>query len=77
MDTLKGQDNAQIKKLCSKTDHELAIVPHNLINKFQPLDITINQKAKKFISHKFNTWYGDRVINQLKLVWLQVMLKSR
>ena len=45
---------------------ELVIVPHNLTNKFQPLDISINQKAKKFVSHKFNTWYADRVSEQLR-----------
>ena len=66
MDTLKGQDNDEIKELCSKNECGLVIVPHNLTNKFQPFAITINQKAKKFISHKFNTWHGDRVHNQLK-----------
>ena len=49
-----------------KNDCKLVIVPHNLTDKLQPLDITINQKAKKFISHKFNTWSVDRVSEQLK-----------
>ena len=39
---------------------------HNLTNKFQSLDISINQKAKKFVLHKFNTWYADRVSEQLR-----------
>ena len=65
MDTFKDQDNADIKKLCLKNDSELVIVPL-LTNKFQPLDISINQKAKKFVSHKFNTWYADRVSEQLR-----------
>ena len=68
MDTFKGQDNAEIKALCLKNDCELVIVLHNLTDKFQPLDISINQKAKKFIYHKFNTWYADRVSEQLKKV---------
>ena len=68
MDTFKGQDNAEIKALCLKNDCELVIVSYNWTNKFQPLDISINQKAKKFISHKFNTWYADRVSEQLKKV---------
>ena len=41
------------------------IAPHNLTNKFRPLDIIINQSAKKFISNKYNTWYADRVSKQL------------
>ena len=49
-----------------KSDCELVIVSHNMMNKFYPPDISINQKAKKFISHKFNTWYADRVSEQLK-----------
>lgn len=65
MDTFKGQDNDDVKKLCTKNNCELVIVPHNLTNKFQPLDISINQVAKKFISHKFNSWYADRVSAQL------------
>ena len=64
MCTFKGQDNAEIKELCSKNDCELVIVPHNLTIKLQPLEITTKQKV--FISNKFNTWYGDRANNQLK-----------
>ena len=49
-----------------ENDCELVIVPHNLTSKFQPFDISINQKVKKFVSHKFNTWYADRVSEQLR-----------
>ena len=64
-DTFKGQDNEEIKNLCNRNNCELVIVPHNLTNKFQPLDLTINQKAKKFISNKFNAWYAEKVSKQL------------
>ena len=77
MDTFKGQNNAEIKELCSKTECELVIEPHNLTSKFQSLDITINHKAKKFISHIFNTWYLDRVSNQLKFGVTPGMFKCR
>ena len=65
MDTFKGQDNDGMKRLYLKNNCELVIVPHNVTNKFQPLDISINQSAKKFISNKFNAWYVDRVSKQL------------
>ena len=68
MDTFKGQDNNEIKEMCLKDDCELVIVSHNLTNKLQPLDISINQKARKLISHKFHKWYADRVSKQLKKV---------
>ena len=68
VDTFTGRDNAEIKALYLKNDCDFVTVPYNLSNKFQPLDISINQKVKKFISHKFNPWYTDRVTEQLKMV---------
>ena len=65
MDTFKGQDNEKMKRLCANNNCELVIVPYNLTNKFQPLDVSINQLAKKWISNKFNAWHGDRVSKQL------------
>ena len=50
----------------SKNELELVIAPHNLANNFQSLDIIVNQKAKKLVSHKFNTWHGDPFSDQLK-----------
>ena len=65
MDTFKGQDNEAMKSLRNKNNCELVIVPHNLTNKFQPLDLTINQKAKKYVSSKFNEWYAESLSKQL------------
>ena len=52
MDTFKGQDNEEIAKLCRENNCVLIIVPHNLTNKFQALDITFNKPAKSFIKEK-------------------------
>ena len=60
MDSFKGEDNEEMMRLCAKNNCELVIIPHNLTNKFQPLDISINQSAKKF-----NAWYADRVSKKL------------
>lgn len=65
MDTFKGQDNEDIAKLCKKNHCLLVIVPHNLTNKFQPLDLTVNKPAKCFIKDLYNTWYADQVADQL------------
>ena len=54
MDTFKGQDNDRLRKLCSENYCEVAIVPHNLTNKFQPLDIGVNKAAKAFIQNMCN-----------------------
>ena len=61
MDTFEGQDNKEKKRLCAKNNCELIIVPHNFTNKFQSLDISINQSAQKFVSNRFNAWYANKV----------------
>ena len=44
----------------------VVIVPHNLTNKFQPLDITVNKLVKSFISNKYNEWFSKQVSQQLE-----------
>ena len=65
MDTFKGQDNYEVAKLCHKNNCALIIVPHNLTNKFQPLDITVNKPAKSFVKDKYNMWYTEQLAKQL------------
>ena len=65
MDTFKGQDNNEVAKLCRKNNRALIIVPHNLANKSQPLDITLNKPAKSFIKDKYNMWYSEKVAKEL------------
>ena len=66
MDTFKGKDNDILKEFCSKNRCEIVIVPHNLTNKFQPLDLTINKAAKAFIQKPYNDWFSDQVGRKLK-----------
>ena len=65
MDTFGGQDNARIGDLCEENTTSTTIVPHNLTNKFQPLDLSVNKSAKSSITSKFNTWYAEQVTEQL------------
>ena len=65
MATFRGQDNHHLKKLCAENYCQVVIVPHNLTNKFQPLDLTVNQSAKSFIAEKYNTWFSGEVAKQL------------
>ena len=58
MDTFKAQDNDTLKKV--------AIVPHNLTHKFQPLDISVNKAAKALIQNVYNEWFSNQVAIQLK-----------
>ena len=54
---------------------EVVIVPHNLTNKFQPLDISGNKAAKSFVSEKYNTWIANEVSNQKFVDYPCVKLK--
>ena len=42
------------------------IVPHNLTNKFQPLDLALNKTTKSFFQNKYNEWFADQVFTQLQ-----------
>ena len=64
MDTFMGQDNDIIQDFCSKNGCE--IVPHNLTNKFQLLDLTVNKIKKSFIQNQYNDWFSNQVAHQLK-----------
>ena len=66
MDTLKCQDNDELRKLSMSNNCEVVIVPHNLTNKFQPLDLSVNKAAKAFISEKYNTWMTNEISKQIK-----------
>ena len=39
---------------------------HNLTNKFQPLDLIVNQAAKALIQNQYNDWFSKQVAHQLK-----------
>ena len=71
MDTFKGQQNKEIKSLCLENNRESIIVPHNFTYKFQSLDLTINQKANKFVSDQFNGKSPEDVKVSLKLTDLK------
>ena len=43
MDIFKGQNNYVILDLCQKYFCQIVIVPHNLTNRLQPLDVTVNK----------------------------------
>ena len=66
MDTFKGRDNETLYNLCLENNCEIVIVPHNLTNKFQPLDVIVNKAAKAFIQNMYNEWFSNQVAAQLK-----------
>ena len=51
--------------MCADNNGAVVMVPNNLINIFQPVDITVNTPAKCFISEKYNKWFAEHVANHL------------
>ena len=66
MDTFKRQDKDKIRTFCIKKSCEIVIIPHNLMNKFQPSDISVSKAAKSFASNKYNSWIVNEVLKQLR-----------
>ena len=62
MHTFKGQ---VIKDLCKENFCHIVIISHNLTNKFQSTDITVNKPTKLIIANKYNAWFRDEVTKQL------------
>ena len=41
-------------------------IPPNCTDRLQPLDLSINKPVKDFLKRKFQSWYADRISQQLK-----------
>ena len=66
MDTFKRQDNDKLKKLCAENNCDVVVVPYNLTNEFQALDLSVNKAAKSLFQNKYNDWFSDQVFTQLQ-----------
>ena len=76
MDTFKRQDNDTLKKLCPPENNcDVLIVLYNLTNKFQPLNLSVNEAAKSFIQNNYNDWFADWHLRSFKIEKILPMLK--
>ena len=75
MDTFKRQENDTLKKFCADNKCDDVIVPLNLTNKFQPLDLSVNKAAKSFFKNKYNDWFSDQHLRSFKMEKTLLMLK--
>ena len=65
-DVFKGQMTEAVKNNLASLNIELVPVPANLNHLFQPLDLTVNRAAKKFIKKEFITYYSSIIQQQLE-----------
>ena len=64
-DVFKGQMTARVKDRLTSHNCELVPVPANMTHFFQPLDLTVNGSAKRFVRNLFTEYYSDAVKEQL------------
>lgn len=60
-DVFRGQKTIKVLKKLASLNIAIVSVPANMTHFFQPLEITINGEAKRFMKDKFTTWYSDEV----------------
>ena len=66
MDIFTGKMTSKV--LDSYMSHNIYVinVPANMIKYYQPLDLTVNREARRFLKRKFVDWYSSQVPNQLQ-----------
>ena len=65
MDVFKGQVAPMVLDLYKESHIVVALVPANMTNHLQPLDLTVNGYVKRFMHAKFNSWYSPQLRRQL------------
>lgn len=79
MDVFTGQMTSSVHEVLDKNNICVVNVPANMTHLYQPLDLTVNGYAKKFLKNKFNNWYANQISKQLdagtKLDEIRIKLK--
>ena len=60
-----GKKTERVLSKLASLNIEIVSVPSNMTHFFQPLDLTVNDQAKKFCKEKFKSWYSGEVQRQL------------
>ena len=64
-DVFKGQKTEKVLSKLTSKNIEVINVPANMTHFFQPLDLTVDRDAKKFMKDQFTSWYSVNVQSQL------------
>ena len=64
-DVFKGQKTGKVLSKLAAMNIEVVSVPANMTHFFQPLDLTVNREAKKFMKDQFTAWYSAQIHTQL------------
>ena len=59
-DVFKGQWTDNVKSLIQKHHGKMVLVPHNMTNYFQPLELTVKQSCQSFLHERAQIWYAGQ-----------------
>ena len=65
MDVFTGQMTTAVLDAFKEAEISIVNVPANMTKYYQPLDLTVNGYAKRFLKRKFIEWYSGQVKSQL------------
>ena len=65
-DTFRGQCTQTILTVLEENNVYIVIVPANCTDHLQPLDLSVNKAAKKFLRKQFTKWYSYQICQQLR-----------
>uniref|UniRef100_A0A1X7UK74 DDE-1 domain-containing protein n=1 Tax=Amphimedon queenslandica TaxID=400682 RepID=A0A1X7UK74_AMPQE len=66
IDKFQGRTTESVLKLLIKNNILYVIVPPNCTDRLQPLDLSLNKAAKNFLRSQFQSWYANKIYEQLK-----------
>jgi hypothetical protein len=61
MDVFRGQMTQAVHSLLEEHNIIISLVPNNMTHIFQPLDLTVDSWAKKFMKEKYAVWYSSQI----------------
>ena len=76
MDVFTRQINSTVKGVLEESHILATNVTANMTLFYQPLDLTMNGGAKRFIAKKFNSWYSQQICDKNRYQIVSFALKS-
>ena len=67
MDVFRGHNTDSVISLLTDNNIHYVLVPNNMTQLFQPLDLTVNKHCKSYLKRLFSEWYAQQIENQHSL----------
>ena len=65
MDNFKGHVTPKMNALLEQHNIYSCLLPPNMTDRLQPMDLSVNKPAKAFLRGEFQKWYYDQIMQQL------------